>query len=452
MRRVSHNTLILFANNAGGAALAFLISVVIGRGLGQAGLGQYAFVTAWVAPLTMLADFGLGTLITRDAARDKSAAPALLHAANRALPLIAGLTLIGAWIAIPLSGFVPPIAVALALIALLIALDPWYGLYTAAFRAFERMTPIFVVNVGGLAVQLVLTGIAVVGGAGLIGAVGGLVIVNIGQWAVIWGWWRMRPSPPTPLPQAGEGSIQRATSLVGGEGNYSTHRVDSPSTMQWERGLGGEGYSLRTLLRRAAPFALAAVIGALAVRLNVLLIDRLAGDAATGQYSAASRFVEAGRLLPNAAFGALFPALARLSANRASLNRLFRWAMGGLGLLSAALAIGLALTAPLILRLSYGGSFVDAAPVLSLLAWSLIPATARGLVSLYLYSLGREGIVNRIALLALIGQAAIGLISVSAFGATGAALTAILTESGALLALLLTITRINARSENTHQT
>ncbi len=443
MRRVSHNTLILFANNAGGALLAFLISVIIGRGLGQAGLGQYAFVTAWITPLTMLADFGLGTLITRDAARDKSGAPALLHAANRVLPLIAGVTLLLAWIAIPLSGFVPPLSIALGLVALLILLDPWYGLYTALFRAFEHMKPIFAVNVGGLVVQLFLTGIVLASGAGLIGAVAVLVIVNIGQWGAIWGWWRIKPSPLAPLPQAGEGRTQHAAapSLTNRKKNSPAHRADSPSTVQWERGVGGEGYSLRALIRRAAPFALAAVIGALAVRLNVLLIDRLAGDAATGQYSAASRFVEAGRLLPNAAFGALFPALAGLSADRAVLNRLFRRAMGGLGLLSAALAIGLTLTAPLLLRLSYGGSFVDAALVLALLGWSLVPATARGLVSLYLYSLGREGIVNRIALLALIGQAAIGLVSVAKFGAMGAALTAILTESVALIGLLIAVAR-----------
>lgn len=400
--RPLRNTIILFANNAGGAALAFLISVVIGRGLGQSGLGQYAFVTAWVMPLTMLADFGLGTLITRDAARDQSTASALLHEANRTLPLIAGLTLLGAWITIPLSGFAATVTVALAMAALLIVLDPWYGLYTAAFRAFERMIPILAVNVGGLAVQCALTVIAVASGAGFIGAVGALVIVNIGQWAAIWGWWR-------------KANLTPATTL----------RTGAPPGLR--------------LLRRAAPFALAAVIGALAVRMNVLLVDRLAGDAATGQYSAASRFVEAGRLLPNAAFGALFPALAGVSLDRGALNRLFRQAMGSLGLLSVVLALGLTLTAPLVLGLSYGGSFVAAAPVLALLAWSLVPSTARGLVSLYLYSLGREGVVNRVALFALIGQAGIGVVSVTAFGAIGAALTVILTEGSALVALLIVV-------------
>src|SRR5258708_19207637 len=64
-RRLTSNTAILLANNVGSAGLAFLISVFIGRGLGAEGLGQYAFIMAWVSPLVALADFGMGSLFTR---------------------------------------------------------------------------------------------------------------------------------------------------------------------------------------------------------------------------------------------------------------------------------------------------------------------------------------------------------------------------------------------------
>ena len=141
MRRISRNTLILFLNNAGGAAFSFIGAVVVGRGLGKTGLGQYAFILAWLTPFTMLADFGLGTLITRDVARDRSQIAIVLHSANRTLPFIAGLTLLLSLLAILITGASPAISAALGLGSLLIVLDPWYGLYTAAFRAFEQMQP-----------------------------------------------------------------------------------------------------------------------------------------------------------------------------------------------------------------------------------------------------------------------------------------------------------------------
>ncbi len=409
MSRLRSNALILFVNNAGGAALAFLISVVIGRRLGATGLGQYTFIVAWIAPLTMLADFGFGTLITRDVARDRTTAPDILRTANRTLPLIVVGVLIAAWIALLLAGLSPLLTMGIGLVTALVALDPWYGLYTALFRAFERMTPILIVNVGGLLIQMVLSVAAVSLGIGLIGVVAALVIVNIGQLATIWGWWRRsRYSKET--------------------GDHAGSPL--PNTIR---------LSPVALLRRAAPFALAAVIGALGVRLNVLLLEHLAGDSAVGLYSAAGRFVEAGRLLPNAFFGALFPVLTALAAQPVALLRLFARAAVALGGISLALAIGLSLTAPLLLRLAYRDPFVAAAPTLILLAWSLLPAVLHGLLNLYFYSIGREGVVNRVSLLTLIGQAAIGWVLIGKWGAPGAALTLISVESAALLISLIAL-------------
>jgi O-antigen/teichoic acid export membrane protein len=405
MRRVSRNTLILFVNNVGGAAFSFASAVLIGRALGQSGLGQYAFVLAWLTPFTMLADFGLGTLVTRDAARDRTHIATLLHTANQTLPLIAGFTWLLSVIAVIVTGQSSTIIAALIIGSLLIVLDPWYGLYTAVFRAFEQMRPILIVNVGGLALQFVLTAMLLYGGAGVIGVIAALIVINIGQLLAIWLWWR-------------------AANLM--------DRAEVPHTVGTALRMRVDRFAL---LRRAAPFALAAVIGALSVRLNVLILDRLTGDAATGQYSAASRFVEAGRLLPNAAFGALFPALAALTANKPALRHFFKRAAMTLGGLSTLLAISLTISASWLIRLSYGAAFNEAAPVLALLSWSLLPATGRGLLSLYLYSIGREGVVNRVGLLTLALQAVIGLMSIAALGAMGAALTAILTESAALITL-----------------
>src|SRR5258707_2142 len=104
MRRFSTNTLILLANNMGSAALAFVISVIIGRSLGAQGLGQYRFIMAWIAPLGTVADFGLASLLTRDVAQNPDSALPLLRTAPRALLIIAGLLLVAAWLIIPQQG------------------------------------------------------------------------------------------------------------------------------------------------------------------------------------------------------------------------------------------------------------------------------------------------------------------------------------------------------------
>src|SRR5262249_17970472 len=142
--RLSGNALILLVNNVGGAGLAFLISAVIGRALGAEGLGQYSYIMAWAAPLIMLADFGMGSLITRDVAQNRESALPTLRTATRALIPIATVMILFAWLTIPLLRASPVVTTGLALAAFLIILDPWYGLYTALFRAFEHMWPILV--------------------------------------------------------------------------------------------------------------------------------------------------------------------------------------------------------------------------------------------------------------------------------------------------------------------
>ena len=57
---------------------------------GENGLGIYATVLAWVYPLSLITEFGLGTLITRDVAQDPDQAHAYILATVRLRGLIGG--------------------------------------------------------------------------------------------------------------------------------------------------------------------------------------------------------------------------------------------------------------------------------------------------------------------------------------------------------------------------
>jgi O-antigen/teichoic acid export membrane protein len=396
--RLKGNTLILLVNNVSSAGLAFLISVVIGRSLGAEGLGQYAFIMAWLGPLISFADFGMGSLVTRDVAQHADTALTTLHSATRALLPIAAGTLIVAWVAIPLLHAEPVISAALALTALLIVLDPWFGLYTAMFRAFQQMWPILLVNVGGLALQLLFTVAAIRSGAGLFGIAIGIIAVNAVQLFITWRLWRAYcPDLPRSAP-----------------------------------------IPIRKVLRQAWPFAVAAVLGALQLRLNVLLLEQLAGNAAVGHYSAANRFVEAGRMVPNALFGALFPALASLVAQPEAMRRTFWKASGLLIAFGIVFALAMTLLGGVLVWLTYDPSrqnFADAVPVLAVLSWALIPSLLRGLLTLYLYSLHRERFVNGITVIALAMQAVIGWLLIRQYGTIGAAISVGIIEGGMALCL-----------------
>jgi O-antigen/teichoic acid export membrane protein len=388
--RLSRNTLILLISNVGSAGLSLLLSVLIGRALGGEGLGVYVTVLAWIFPLSLLAEFGLGTLITRDVAQDPDAGPTYLRATAAARLWLGGALVALLLFLSPRLSDDPAVVRGLQISAPLIIILPLFGTFTALFRARQIMWPIPWLNVGMLVVQVGLTALVFLNGGDVIAALIVNVVTSAGQLAAAWliYQWRFKVGTQRDVP------LQASV-----------------------------------LLRRALPFAIAAVLFALQIRISIIMLERLASTSEVGYYAAASRFVEAGRMIPNAFFGALFPALAVLAVQPLRLNQTFTRTM--LGLASYGLLLGIVFV-PLsswIVEATFGASFASAVPVLQLLMWSLLPALLRAGRTLYWYALGQESFVNIVTGVALALQIALCWWLIPRFGALGAAFATIIVES-----------------------
>ena len=194
---------------------------------------------------------------------------------------------------------------------------------------------------------------------------------------------------------------------------------------------------MRMILLQAWPFAVAGILAALQARMPPILLEKLTDTGSVGYYAAASRFVEAGRTIPNALFGALFPLLATLVTQPAELKRTFQKVMLGLGAFSGLLAVATTLFAPLILRLTYGGDFSAANSTLQAAMWGLVPSLLRAGLTLYWYAHGREQFVNRVIVVMLLVQLGLSLYLIPTQLAYGAALAVLISETVGVALLLL---------------
>ncbi len=387
-KHLARNTAMLLTGNLGTTALSFVLSMLIGRVLGRTGIGVYGIVMAWVFPARLLAEFGLSSLITRDVAANIHHGPDYLR---RTMPvrLISGgiltaLLLVGA----PLISTDVLVVSGLRISAPLILIEPFFGAYTAIFRAEQIMWPIPLLNLGMLFSQVGLTAWVLVRGGG----VGSVMLVNVG------------------------------TSLAQLIGAWAIYR--------WRFRRSGVGLELdtRLILRRAWPFALAAVLATLQIRVGVVLSGWLADTGQAGYYTAASRFVEAVRLLPMAFFNALFPALAALGADPVQLDRTFRRvALLLLGMGIGAGCLFAILSEPLV-GLTYGAAFEPAIPVLQVMVWALVPGMLRGGRTLYWYARGREAFVNRVIGAAILIQIGFSCWLIPQLGALGATWAMLVSE------------------------
>ncbi|HVU25131.1 MAG TPA: flippase [Opitutus sp.] len=129
----------------------------------------------------------------------------------------------------------------------------------------------------------------------------------------------------------------------------------------------------RRLAGEAWPLMLASIAVMIYLRIDVVMLQQLAGPAPAGIYAAAVRISEIGYFVPAAIASSVLPALlrSRAAGEAAYRERLQRYYDG-----SAALAYGLtvpvALAAPWVVRLLYGAAFADAGPVLALHVWASV--------------------------------------------------------------------------------
>jgi O-antigen/teichoic acid export membrane protein len=399
--RLSRNTITLLISNLGGAPLSFILSALIGRALGTEGLGAYAVAMAWVLPLSLIVEFGLSTLMQRDLAADLSTVRVTLESVILSRLLIGGAVMLLLILAAPLVSTDSNVIVGLRISAPMVIILPLFSTFTAIYKAYGAMWPVPWLNIGMLLAQVILTVLALLSGAELIA----VLILNVATSAV---------------QLAAAYAIYRWRFYAVITSNFNPARILQP---------------LASLLRRAFPFALAALFAALQTRLSVILLEQLATTAQVGYFSAAARFVEAARMIPNAFFGALFPALSALAADRILMRHTFRRGMFGLGALGATTGIGFLILAQPFITLTYGTEFAPAIPVLQVLGWSLLFSNLRGARTLYLYALGQERRVNWINGIVILIQAALSLLLIPAANALGVALVHVLVEIVALALL-----------------
>jgi O-antigen/teichoic acid export membrane protein len=177
-----------------------------------------------------------------------------------------------------------------------------------------------------------------------------------------------------------------------------------------------------------------AVLSLLNLRLDFALLDVFAGTAVVGTYAVASKFAELVRLIPVAITYVLYPRFSRDTEEQATADT--RRMLGPATALTFVGAILLGLSAPLVLPLLYGAQFDAAVGLAQLLLVGLSVEGAAGVISAYLYGVGRPGL-NSVAMGAgVVLTIVLDLLLVPTHGSTGAAIAstvAYLTTTASLL-------------------
>jgi O-antigen/teichoic acid export membrane protein len=403
LQRLLKNTVAMSATSALRLGVGLALTVYIARELGATFLGKYTLLVAYINIFQILSEAGIPRLATREVARApqeggryfwNALATQLACSVLASFAMIAVVELLGypddtTWMLYLATGALPTYA---ALIA-----------GQAILQAHERMEistlAEIISSIGQLAATIIVLrlGYGVVGLA-LVKVLGFALIAVVNLLAV----WRLR--------------------MVG--------RPQLDLRFCWK------------LLREASNILLMALFGAVLLRLDVLIIVQLCGEAVVGIYNAAYQLVKAFVLLVWAYADAIYPLLSRFyreNAGRMQTAIAASLQYGAIAILP--LAVGVTMLASPVILLIYGNkSFVDAAGALRILVWHLLPFFAHTMLMRALIAHDRQDLAGRIEGLVVGAAAVYQLTLVYFFGMMGAAvaasltfLTAVLISSRALL-------------------
>lgn len=390
---MSRNTLILLLNNMTAAVLAFILVIIVTRNFGKVGFGQYATIMAWITPLVVIMDGGINTLINRDVAKYPGASASYLRQAWQRRLARFLIVIPAGWFIAPLLSDDKIVIIGLRIGICYAFVDALLGSYNAVFRAWERMEPIWILNIGYFSIQIAGTLLVVRLGGTIAHKIIVIVIADTLQLIAAFKVWRyFEPKyEPTPI---------ELTKDV-----------------------------------KARSFFVAGLLAIFQMRLMIYQLNQFMSLEQLGLYATANRFVDAARMVPNALFAALFPRLSFLVTQPRAFKQLLYFAY--IGVTAYALLVGSLsiLGGKFALEAAFGSGFDEAAPILSILAWGLIPALLRALFTLRMYAYQEEAVVNGFLVVTIVGQLILGWILIPAYGLVGAAWTVIAGET--LLAVSL---------------
>lgn len=399
-RRIAGNALALATSTILARLAMFVLGVALANQLGPDDYGRYGIGISLAVVLVPLADLGFTPYVTREVARSRANTDAALRALTLGRAFLAVVASVVAAGAIVLLVDDPRTEWALLLAVAAAAFDGLAQYGFAYFQGIERMGP-----------QARITAVAAV-----IRAAGGVVLaLATGSLALVLVWLLV-------------GSVaQAAWTLV-------RVRREAAPTPKAER----RAVPWRAVLAMGGVAILVAII----VRVDSVLVGALRGEADAGQYTAAWTLMGGLQVVPWMVSVALLPVFSRtFVSDRETYVRALSQGTRSVILVSAPIALLLSVLADPIIDRFFGSAYEPAATALAILIWSVPLAAVNSIAAMALRGASRERPLTVALGAAAAGNIGVNLWAIETYGINGAAATNVGTEAFLIVVLYAALAR-----------
>lgn len=408
IKRIAKNSLTPMVLAVLNRVIDFVFALLMLRILAPVGVGRFAFAVSFITFFEILTRFGLGTLLTREVARDHAQGNRYLSNVTllRGVLWLLSLPLMGAMLALYLlfGELTPDVVITVAVFSVSMLLSNVADGLSSLYYAYEKAEyPAFISTVTTLA-RTALGGLVLLLGGGIIGLAGVSVVGNL--------------------------------LTVGVLGLIMLRKIFRPAP-EADAGLQ------RSMLRESLPLMINHLLATIFFRIDVFILKPTWGDEAVGYYNAAYKYVDGINIIPQYFTLAIFPLMSRYAKDsRESLLRAYILSLRMLQMLAIPVAMGTPFIARELILILGGPQFLpDSAIVLQLLIWFLPFSFVNQVTQYVLIAIDQQRFLTRAFIIGVTFNLVANLIFIPLYGYRAAAVTTIFSEWALLLPFYYSIRR-----------
>jgi O-antigen/teichoic acid export membrane protein len=400
VKRVAKNSLLPISLQLSNKAIDFAFAMLMLRILAPEMAGRYYFAVAFIGYFDILVRFGLGTLLTREVARDRSQANRYLSNVTglRGLLWLASLPLMAAviWIYSQFGTMTPSVVAAIALFGLSLLFSNLADGFSSVFNAYEKMEYPAAISTVTALTRVSLGVLALLAGMTYVGLAGVSILANLISAAIL--------------------------------GRLMVRHCFRPH-FEWDSRAG------RSMLVTSFPLMINLLLATLFFRVDMLLLQPLQGDTVVGYYGAAYAYINALIIIPAFFTLAIFPLMSRYAAQgRDSLLRAYQLSLRLLLIVALPIAAGVPFIAQGLMMVLGGSEYLPhSAIALQIMIWFLPFSFVNSVTQYVLIAIDRQRFLTKAFLIGVTFNVVANLIAIPLFSYKGAAVVTVLSE----LALLI---------------
>ena len=400
VKRVAKNSLLPIGLQLFNKAIDFVFAMLMLRILAPEAAGRYYFAVAFIGYFDILVRFGLGTLLTREVAKDRTQANRYLSIITvlRGLLWLASLPLMAIviWAYFRFGAMTPSVVAAIALFALSLIFSNLADGFSSVFNAYEKMEYPAAISTVTALTRVSLGVLVLLAGLGYVGLAGVSIVGNLVSAAIL--------------------------------GRLMVRHCFRPH-FEWDRQAG------RSMLVTSFPLMINLLLATLFFRIDMLLLQPLKGDTVVGYYGAAYAYINALIIIPSFFTMAVFPLMSRYAAQgRDSLLRAYILSLRLLLMVAMPISTGVPFIAPGLIVLLGGGEYLPhSAIALQILIWFLPFSFVNSVTQYVLIAIDRQRFLTKAFLIGVTFNVIANLIAIPLFSYQGAAVVTILSEVALLI-------------------